>query len=50
VEPESVQFYVKNALKLTCEHLYLKNFPGVIPQTPVKEEGRKGRTEGKGGD
>jgi hypothetical protein len=25
----------------------LKNFPEVIPRTPVKEEGRKGRTEGK---
>jgi hypothetical protein len=27
----------------------LKNFPGVIPRTPVKGEGRKGRTEGKEG-
>jgi hypothetical protein len=25
----------------------LKNFPGVIPRTPVKGEGRKGRTEGE---
>jgi hypothetical protein len=23
----------------------LKSFPGVIPRTPVKREGRKGRTE-----
>jgi hypothetical protein len=25
----------------------LKNFPGLYPRTPVKGEGRKGRTEGE---
>jgi hypothetical protein len=47
---QKVNFGLQNALNLTYAHLQFKNFPGVIPRTPVKRE-REGRREkeGKGG-
>jgi hypothetical protein len=29
--------------KITCEHNYIKNFPGASPRTPFKRQGRVGR-------
>jgi hypothetical protein len=50
VEPESVQFYVQNELKLTYEHLKFEKYSGVIPGSPLKGRGGKGGRKGKGGD
>jgi hypothetical protein len=44
---QGMDFCVKNALKLTYEHLgYQKILQGRSPRTPRKEKGRKGKEKG----
>jgi hypothetical protein len=44
---KSVQFVTQNSLKLTCEHIKLKNFSGGKPPDPRSiGEGEGGRGEG----